>query len=82
MDISWGRDPINGTVADRALWSVAASAARYRGEQGRAPNDLDVLVIGSPDRDAVDDAAERAERVIGLPVQATVRSPIAVAERS
>jgi hypothetical protein len=49
-------------------------AARYLGQAGRAPNDIDVLVIGSPDRDAVDDAAERAERVIGLPVQATVRS--------
>jgi predicted nucleotidyltransferase len=49
-------------------------AARYVGEPGRAPNDIDVLVIGSVDRDAVDDAAERAERAIGLPVQATVRS--------
>ncbi len=49
-------------------------AARYRGEPGRAPNDIDVLVIGNPDRDVVDDAAERAERRIGLPVQATVRS--------
>lgn len=49
-------------------------AARFGGEAGRAPNDVDVLVIGSPDRDAVDDAAERAERVIGLPVKATMRS--------
>ncbi len=49
-------------------------AALYLGEQGQAPNDIDVLVIGSPDRDTVDDAAERAERAIGLPVQATVRS--------
>ncbi len=49
-------------------------AARYLGEPGRAPNDIDVLVIGSPDRDAVDDAAERVERTIGMPVQATVRS--------
>lgn len=49
-------------------------AARYSGEPGRAPNDIDVLVIGSPDRDAIDDAAESAERTIGLPVQATVRS--------
>ena len=49
-------------------------AARYLGEPGRSPNDIDVLVIGSPDRDAVDDAAERAEHVLGLPVQATVRS--------
>lgn len=48
--------------------------ARYLGEPGRAPNDIDVLVVGSPDRDEVDDAAERAERAIGLPVQATGRS--------
>jgi hypothetical protein len=49
-------------------------AARYYGQPGRAPNDIDVLVIGDPDRDEVDDAAERAERTIGLPVQATVRT--------
>ena len=49
-------------------------AARYLGEPGRAPNDIDVLVIGEPDRDAVDDAAEHAERRIGLPVPATVRT--------
>jgi hypothetical protein len=49
-------------------------AARYLGEPGRAPNDVDVLVIGSPDPDAVDDAADRAERKVGLPVQAAVRS--------
>src|SRR5258708_7532284 len=28
-------------------------AARYAGEQGPAPHDVDVLVIGSPDRDTV-----------------------------
>jgi predicted nucleotidyltransferase len=49
-------------------------AARYLGEPGRAPNDIDVLVVGSPDRDAVDDAAERVERALGMPVQATVRT--------
>lgn len=49
-------------------------AARYRGNPGRAPNDIDVLVVGDADRDTVDDAAERAERRVGLPVQATVRT--------
>lgn len=48
--------------------------ARYFGQRGRAPNDIDVLVIGSPNRDVVDDAAERVERAIGMPVQATIRS--------
>ena len=49
-------------------------AARYLGEDGRAPNDIDVLVIGNADRDRADDAAERVERRIGMPVNATVRS--------
>lgn len=50
-------------------------AARYRGERGHAPHDVDVIVIGVPDRDAAFDAAERAERRLGRPVQLTVRSP-------
>jgi hypothetical protein len=50
-------------------------AARYLGHPGPAPNDVDVLVIGNANRDVVDDAAERAEHRIGLPVQATVRTP-------
>ena len=49
-------------------------AARYVGEPGRAPNDIDVLVVGSADREVVDEAAERVERRIGMPVQATVRT--------
>jgi predicted nucleotidyltransferase len=50
-------------------------AARYKGEPGAAPRDLDVLVIGDEvDRDAVDAAADRIERAIGMPVQATVRT--------
>jgi predicted nucleotidyltransferase len=50
-------------------------AARYRGEPGQAPNDIDVLVIGTPDRDEIYEAAERAEARLRLPVQVTVRSP-------
>ncbi len=49
-------------------------AARYLGQRGPSPADVDVLVIGDPDRNAVDEAAERAERLIGLPVQVTIRS--------
>ena len=63
-----------GLVGAEAVLLFGSWAARYLGQSGRAPKDIDVLVIGSPDRDAVDDAAERAERTIGLPVQATVRS--------
>jgi hypothetical protein len=49
-------------------------AARYLGEPGRTPNDIDVLVIGDVDLDAMHDAADSAERSIGMPVQATARS--------
>jgi len=48
-------------------------AARYSGESGTAPDDVDVLVIGEPDRDAVSGAADRAERRLHRPVQITLR---------
>lgn len=67
-------DEFDGLDRAEAVILFGSWAARYLGESGRAPNDIDVLVIGDADRDAVDDAAERAERRIGLPVQATVRS--------
>ncbi len=50
-------------------------AARYAGEAGRAPADLDVLVIGSPDRDELDDAAQRAAGRLAREVNVTIRSP-------
>lgn len=63
-----------GIDGARAVVLFGSWAARYAGDPGRAPNDIDVLVLGDADRDAIDDAAEDAEREIGLPVQATVRS--------
>src|SRR5689334_16423357 len=36
-------------------------AARYSGEEGSEPGDIDVLVIGEVDRDDVFEAAERAQ---------------------
>ncbi|MGH3616108.1 MAG: winged helix-turn-helix domain-containing protein [Pseudonocardia sp.] len=49
-------------------------AARYRGERGRPPADVDVLAVGSPDRDAVHEAARRAEERVGMPVNVSVVS--------
>lgn len=37
-------------------------AARYRGEPGPIPADVDVLVIGNVDLDRIDDIAEQAQR--------------------
>lgn len=67
-------DEFDGLDRADAVILFGSWAARYLGQSGRAPNDIDVLVIGDADRDAADDAAERAERRIGIPVQATVRS--------
>jgi DNA-binding transcriptional ArsR family regulator len=50
-------------------------AARYHGQPGTAPNDLDVLVVGHPDRGDIYAAAERAERRLSVPVNPTVCNP-------
>jgi hypothetical protein len=49
-------------------------AARYEGAAGPAPGDVDVLVVGAPDRAAVYAAAERAEARLGVPVNPVIRT--------
>lgn len=49
-------------------------AARYRGERGPSPGDVDVLVVGAVDRDEVYDAADRAARRLHRDVNPTVMS--------
>ncbi|MEV5707684.1 winged helix-turn-helix domain-containing protein [Actinoallomurus sp. NPDC052274] len=48
-------------------------AARYHGEPGPPPNDVDVLVLGRPARGDVYDAADRAQQRIGFPVNPVIR---------
>jgi hypothetical protein len=48
-------------------------AARYAGESGPAPHDVDVLLVGAPSRDAAYDAARRAEQRLGREVNVTIR---------
>jgi len=43
-------------------------AARYRGEPGPVPNDVDVLVVGTADRDTLADVAEAASDRLRRPV--------------
>ena len=50
-------------------------AARYAGESGPAPRDVDVLLVGSPGRDAAYEAARRAERRLGREVNVVIRNP-------
>ena len=63
----------------RALDAIAVAiygswAARYEGIAGRAPHDVDVLVIGEVPRPDLYEAAERAEQRLGLPVNPVVCS--------
>ena len=61
-------------AAIEGLFIFGSWAARYAGVPGPPPNDIDVMVVGKPNRAEVHDAAERAELRIGLPVQTTIRS--------
>ena len=57
-----------------AAYLFGSWAARYEGEPGRAPADIDVLVIGEPDRDELDEAAQRASVRLAREVSITIRS--------
>jgi predicted nucleotidyltransferase len=51
-----------------AAYIYGSWAARYRGEPGPAPVDVDVLVVGAPDLDDLDDVAEKARVTLHRPV--------------
>jgi hypothetical protein len=56
------------------LWLYGSRAARRAGVPGRPPADVDVLIVGNVDRDAVYDAARRAEHRLGREVNPTIRT--------
>ena len=57
------------------LFIFGSWAARYTGVRGPVPHDVDVLVIGTPDRDDVYEAARRAQERLGREVNPTIRKP-------
>jgi hypothetical protein len=57
-----------------AIYIYGSWAARYLGEHGPSPQDIDVLLLGKPDRDDVFDAARRAGRRLGREVNVTQRT--------
>jgi DNA-binding Lrp family transcriptional regulator len=70
-------------VAEHALHGVpgvqeafigGSWAARYEGENGPYPHDIDVIIVGAPDRDDVTDALVNAMRQLGQDVQVVFRS--------
>jgi predicted nucleotidyltransferase len=59
---------------DRAV-IYGSWASRYRGAAGPLPQDVDLLVIGTPDVDEIRAEADTATRKLGRDVNVTVLSP-------
>jgi DNA-binding transcriptional ArsR family regulator len=51
-------------------------AARHHGEHGRPPADVDLLVVGNPNRDDLYDATQAASQRLNRPVNPVVVSPL------
>lgn len=59
---------LSEVVAVEEAYIYGSWAARYSGEPGRVPKDVDVLVVGAADEDDLYDAARAAERQLGREV--------------
>jgi predicted nucleotidyltransferase len=58
-----------------AAYIFGSWAARHEGQAGRRPvGDIDVLVLGQPDRDQLYEAVGIAEKRLGRQVQAAIRA--------
>jgi DNA-binding Lrp family transcriptional regulator len=66
---------LTGVTGIEAAYVFGSWAERYQGLRGVAPRDVDVLVIGRPDRDELYEVAAEAERMIGTSVDVVIRSP-------
>ena len=55
-----------------AAFLYGSFAARLRGIEGPAPNDIDLMVIGEPDPDLVDRMCDRVGQIVHRPVNATI----------
>lgn len=77
--LAWGplqvvADEFSGLDGAERVLIFGSWAARYLQWPGPHPRDLDVLVVGGPTRESVYDAADRAERRLGMPVNPVIRA--------
>jgi DNA-binding transcriptional ArsR family regulator len=61
-------DLIAGVTGITEAYIYGSWAARYSGEPGPTPADVDVLVVGMADPDDLDEVAERAQNTLRRPV--------------
>jgi predicted nucleotidyltransferase len=67
-------EALSGLQGIESAYIFGSWAARYAGQAGLPPADLDVLVIGAPDRDALDEAAQHVSERLAREVNVTIRS--------
>lgn len=69
-------EALSGVTGVAAAYVYGSWAARHAGQPGQRPvGDIDVLVLGSPDRDQLYNALSTAEERLGRSVEATIRDP-------
>jgi DNA-binding transcriptional ArsR family regulator len=67
-------EALRGVAGIAAAYIYGSWAARHEGQAGQRPvGDIDLLVLGDPDRDRLYAALSTAEQRLGRPVQATIR---------
>lgn len=69
-------DTLRGVGGVEKALIYGSWAARYLGESGPPPNDIDVLVVGSPDRRALARAGRELSEQLGLEVDPHVVSAV------
>ena len=65
-----------------AAFLYGSFAARLNGVEGAAPNDIDVMVVGTPDVDEIYEACTRVETAVHRPINPTILAADEFAERS
>lgn len=68
-------DLLSGVAGVEQAYIYGSWAARYLGEPGPVPNDVDVLVVGTADEDDLYDAAREAENRLGREVNISSVNP-------
>jgi hypothetical protein len=74
-------DLLAGMPGVSAAFIYGSWTARYLGEPGPVPHDIDVLVVGTSDRDDLEEIARTAQVRLSRPVNVRRVSPAAWAER-
>jgi predicted nucleotidyltransferase len=68
-------DALRSVPGTQRAYIYGSWAARYRGEVGPVPVDVDVLVVGTADLDDLEEAARRCEPALGREVNIRRISP-------